>query len=160
MCKTYSCIVTKDYSVLDHPASDNHEQIIVLHNLSDMLTGAERTWVRAEILPQKSLGSLNMSDWYYQLDQEKPLPNWYNEEMAEEYAKKHLLRRLTDGRYTAWGGNLYLADALITSLGNLTSVGGDLYLTRALITQSTINAVAWKGKKPKIIECNRVLRKV
>ena len=91
MCKTWSCIVSKEKTVYSHELSDSHEDIISKHNLkersdSDLI----QDWARVEICPKE--GNDIFSDietWALNVD-ESIKPIWWSEEHEQvaRYALK------------------------------------------------------------------------
>jgi hypothetical protein len=134
MCKTHSCILTRKYKVLTHPHSDGHEDIIEKHKLKDDLIKEKREWLRIELHPLNSLTSTTPEDWTFILDEGRPLPGWYDCELAKSACIENLIKEINNGRYTGeWkglsvGGYLYLRGTQIKELPDNLSVGGSLDL--------------------------------
>ena len=137
MCKVYSTILTDNYSVLDHPGSDSHEDIIEKYHLQDDKIGRERSWLRAEVTPQVSLTSTDKKDWHFRLDEQQDggLPPWYDAGKGEQIVLDHVVEQIAKGRYMGeWEGDLNLRDTAITLLPEGLRVGGDLNLSGTPIT--------------------------
>jgi hypothetical protein len=134
MCKIASCILTKNYKTLFHPSSDRHEDIVDMYSLKDVNIKERREWLRVEIHPLKSLTSTDKKDWNFTIDEEKPLPKWFDWELANKSCKEDLIKLIKKNRYVDWAGDLYLRGTGITALPENLSVGGYLDLQGTGIT--------------------------
>lgn len=81
MCIFFSCILTRDGKVYSLLGSDNHDEIIKIHQLKDDKL-KNRDLVRISINPNngKNPGP-DRSDWTLKEDEEETLPGWYDEDM-------------------------------------------------------------------------------
>ena len=114
MCKTMSCILKNDYTVLSVPGSDSHEDIVEEYQLRDNYIGKKREWLRVELLPLKTLHSTNKEDWKFSLNMDLPYPDWYDYEMAVDCCLNHLFKEIKKGRYKGEGLELTLASHIKT----------------------------------------------
>jgi hypothetical protein len=79
--------------------SDSHEKIIAEFKLHE---GAGRVnFVRFEISPDNDNLSIPIKDWKYKLDENGPLPEWYNSEDAEKRARV-MLKHWAESKLTGW----------------------------------------------------------
>ena len=139
MCKYKSMVIVRGQAepIYDFDF-DNHEKLIEKAKVSDDKL-MSRNIVRVEVSPTDSLVSKKPQDWEYKEDEEKSLPDWYNEErdlwrdrclsVICEIVSPHIKKTLSIG------GSLYLSGTQIKELPAGLKVGANLYLSGTQIKE-------------------------
>ena len=79
MCNFFSCIITKDFTVLWNKDTDAHEELIKDNKLNDSLKvgNGSRTWMKAEITPKDGdIFNHAPENWEIKID-EQITEQWY-----------------------------------------------------------------------------------
>ena len=79
MCNFFSCIITKDFTVLWNKDTDAHEELIEDNKLNDSLKvgNGSRTWMKAEITPKDGdIFNHAPENWEIKID-EQITEQWY-----------------------------------------------------------------------------------
>ena len=83
MCQFFSCIITRDLKVHWSKRTMAHEDLLSELRLEDKKL-EERDFVKIEIAPKDvKKVSRNRDDWNYRVDEERTLPNWYDENVVK-----------------------------------------------------------------------------
>ena len=83
MCQYFSCIITKDFKVHWSKRTMAHEDLLAELRLEDKKL-EERDFVKIEISPKDvKKVSRNRDDWTFKVDEERTLPNWYDENVVK-----------------------------------------------------------------------------
>ena len=83
MCQFFSCIITKDLKAHWSKRTMAHEDLLAELKLEDKKL-EERDFVRIEISPKDvKKVSRNRDDWTFKVDEERTLPNWYDENVVK-----------------------------------------------------------------------------
>ena len=82
-CQYFSCIITKDLKVHWSKRTMAHEDLLAELRLEDKKL-EERDFVKIEIAPKDvKKVSRNRDDWTFKVDEERTLPNWYDENVVK-----------------------------------------------------------------------------
>ena len=82
-CQYFSCIITKDFKVHWSKRTMAHEDLLAELKLEDKKL-EERDFVKIEIAPKDvKKVSRNRDDWTFKVDEERTLPNWYDENVVK-----------------------------------------------------------------------------
>jgi len=82
-CQYFSCIITKDFKVHWSKRTMAHEDLLAELKLEDKKL-EERDFVKIEIAPKDvKKVSRSRDDWNYTVDEERTLPNWYDENVVK-----------------------------------------------------------------------------
>ena len=82
-CQFFSCIITKDFKVHWSKRTMAHEDLLAELKLEDKKL-EERDFVKIEIAPKDvKKVSRNRDDWTFKVDEERTLPNWYDENVVK-----------------------------------------------------------------------------
>jgi hypothetical protein len=77
MCRYFSCLVLRDFSVVWDKLQNSHEDLILKAGLKDDKL-ENRDFVRIEVTPiNVEAPTRNLEDWRYKEDEEATLPDWY-----------------------------------------------------------------------------------
>jgi len=83
MCQFFSCIITKDLKVHWSKRTMAHEDLLSELRLEDKKL-EERDFVKIEIAPKNNAKmTRDRNDWVYIIDEERTLPNWYDENVVK-----------------------------------------------------------------------------
>jgi len=83
MCQFFSCIITKDLKVHWSKRTVAHEDLLSELRLEDKKL-EERDFVKIEIAPKNNAKmTRDRNDWVYIIDEERTLPNWYDENIVK-----------------------------------------------------------------------------
>jgi len=118
MCQSASFIILKNGDCLHH-ISDSHRVILKVNNIPDKSTTPN--FVACEIIPPNHNYTLPFDQWVFSIDDNYPVPDWYNEswckqrclETLPEWAKEHIIS--DNGEYNITEGTLFI-------VGNATPV--------------------------------------
>lgn len=88
MCNFWTCLITRDGTVVWDPNTSSHEQLIGKANLKDNKLD-DRDFVRIEIAPRtrECIASRQREDWKLKVDEEKTLPEWFTAQRKAMNAK-------------------------------------------------------------------------
>jgi len=82
-CQYFSCIITKDFKVHWSKRTMAHEDLLAELKLEDKKL-EERDFVKIEIAPKNNAKmTRDRNDWVYIIDEERTLPNWYDENVVK-----------------------------------------------------------------------------
>ena len=82
-CQYFSCIITKDFKVHWSKRTMAHEDLLAELKLEDKKL-EERDFVKIEIAPKNNAKmTRDRDDWVYNVDEERTLPNWYDENIVK-----------------------------------------------------------------------------
>jgi len=82
-CQYFSCIITKDFKVHWSKRTMAHEDLLAELKLEDKKL-EERDFVKIEIAPKNNAKmTRDRDDWVYNVDEERTLPNWYDENVVK-----------------------------------------------------------------------------
>ena len=83
MCQFFSCIITRDLKVHWSKRTMAHEDLLSELRLEDKKL-EERDFVKIEIAPKDvKKVSRSRDDWNFKVDEERTLPNWYDENVVK-----------------------------------------------------------------------------
>ena len=82
-CQYFSCIITKDFKVHWSKRTMAHEDLLAELKFEDKKL-EERDFVKIEIAPKNNAKmTRDRDDWVYNVDEERTLPNWYDENVVK-----------------------------------------------------------------------------
>ena len=118
MCRLKSGIILKDRVYV--PDIDNHTNMLAELGIKDSVENAERSFVRAELVPPNGDCFAPIESWQYIVDQDI-LPNWYIAEVdeqrlrkaVEQWAKAHI--HIGKKKLTLTEGIHYVSDCQVTA---------------------------------------------
>ena len=124
MCRMKSAIILKDRVFI--PDYDSHTDMLNELGIEDIITNAERLFVRAELYPKNDDVFSDIDGWTFKVDQDIR-PDWFVEEYeksrmitaVKEWAKEHIHIGI-DGLKIDSGKNHYIKDCKDVSCGNST----------------------------------------
>ena len=114
MCQLKSCLVLKDRVYC--PDYDSHQDMLYKLGIKDDYLGANKTFVRVELLPPDGVKSLMepLDRWTLKVDQDVT-PEWWDaeadrqrvEDAVEAWRRKHVF---TEGEHRVDAGNVFAYD--------------------------------------------------
>ena len=125
MCQLKSCLVLKDRVYC--PDYDSHQDMLYKLGIKDDYLGANKTFVRVELLPPDGVKSLMepLDRWTLKVDQDVT-PEWWDEradrqrveEAVEEWRREHVF---TEGEHSVEAGKVFAyGNATVIACGNAT----------------------------------------
>ena len=129
MCQLKSCLVLKDRVYC--PDYDSHQDMLDKLGIKDDYLGANKTFVRVELLPPDGVQSLMepLDRWTLSVDQDVT-PEWWDEradrqrveEAVEAWRRKHVF---TEGEHSVEAGKVF-------AYGNATVIAWGIATVKAL----------------------------
>jgi hypothetical protein len=137
MCRYFSCLVLRDFSVVWDKLQNSHEELILKAGLKDDKL-ENRDFVRIEVTPKNmEAPTRNLEDWRYKEDEEATLPEWYCANKPR--AQKAVLDALEVSLRTQLvldGESIEVKDSYVVAWGN-----------SKVVARGNSEVVAWDDSK-------------